>query len=801
MFQKGQSGETRIVRFICRDRNHCGMYPKSRRFFAGFRCRIETIISCEKDRRVTPRADNHSTGMNNEHFRLHMTSSVTVKDQNQSAPNAQTPCVSLPVLTTTPRTVIRKSQMGKWRALSLILVHLLIIGHIVHWLLTGRTLSPVEPSETMYALNDGYINAGLIFFAAALLATLLLGRFVCGWGCHIVAYQDFCGWLLKKVGIKPKAFRSRILVFAPLALAIYMFIWPTAYRIYYGYPAPKPVNHLITSNFWQTFPGPIIAILTVLICGFVIVYFLGAKGFCTYGCPYGGFFGLLDQFSPGRIRVTDDCEHCGHCTAVCTSNVRVHEEVAKFGMVVDPGCMKCMDCISVCPNDALYFGFGMPGIAATKTKNASKVRDSGGLHEFALWEELVMLAVGLASLLIYRGLYGYIPLLMAMGMSAITGYLAVKSNRMLRDANVRLQNLSLKRGGRMTSAGWGFFPFAALVFAFVAHSGFIQSETWIGHRLVEKAAIKDDVWFAGNHWLADAEPQAKRLVIDATQHVERAEAWGFLPTPSALQDLLLLCLAQDDDAGAEAIVRQIAAMTPNVPKVHRGLGGVLRKRGRIEEAEAAYRHALQLDPMYADARRDLGAMFTEAGRSNDAIALYRDGAQKNPNDPQWPLAVAKLLIAAGRNDEAQSELSNMKSAAIESPLVLADVGTMRLQAGQTAEGIADLRRALEQRPELTQSRYNLAIALLQNHQVPEAIAHLKRVIKEKPSLAEAHYNLGVATFMSGDPTAAVPHISDAIRLDPNDAQSYEFLAMLLNTLGDSPGASSAAAKAHALRNP
>ena len=35
-------------------------------------------------------------------------------------------------------------------------------------------------------------------------------------------------------------------------------------------------------------------------------------------------------------------------------------------MVVDPGCMKCMDCISVCPNDALYFGFGKPTIAVSK---------------------------------------------------------------------------------------------------------------------------------------------------------------------------------------------------------------------------------------------------------------------------------------------------------------------------------------------------------------------------------------------------------------------------------------------------
>ena len=87
-------------------------------------------------------------------------------------------------------------------------------------MIAGRTLSPVEPSEAMYTLNDGQVNAGFIFFALAIASTLLLGRFVCGWGCHLVAYQDLSAWLLKRVGIKPKAFRSRILVFAPLALAL-----------------------------------------------------------------------------------------------------------------------------------------------------------------------------------------------------------------------------------------------------------------------------------------------------------------------------------------------------------------------------------------------------------------------------------------------------------------------------------------------------------------------------------------------------------------------------------------------------
>ena len=80
-----------------------------------------------------------------------------------------------------------------------------------------------------------------------------------------------------------------------------------------------------------------VAVPFLFVCGFMTVYFLGSKGFCTYACPYGGFFALADKVAPGKIRVTDACNQCGHCTAVCTSNVRVHAEVKAYGMVVDPG--------------------------------------------------------------------------------------------------------------------------------------------------------------------------------------------------------------------------------------------------------------------------------------------------------------------------------------------------------------------------------------------------------------------------------------------------------------------------------
>src|SRR5215203_4903061 len=287
--------------------------------------------------------------------------------------------VSLPVLPSVPnkKNEIRRSRASFWRAAALVVLTLLMIAHFIQWRVMGTTVSPIEPSEAMYTLQNGAINAGFIFFTLAILATLIFGRFVCGWGCHVLALQDFCAWLLKKFGLKPKAFRSRLLVFVPLIVALYMFVYPTVYRFFVRAKdeplIPQFTNHLVTTNFWDTFPPVAVAIPFLFVCGFMTVYFLGQKGFCTYACPYGGFFSLADRVAPGKIRVTDDCNQCGHCTAVCTSNVLVHAEVKQYGMVVDSGCMKCMDCVSVCPNDALYFGFGKPSALVVTGSSSDRV--------------------------------------------------------------------------------------------------------------------------------------------------------------------------------------------------------------------------------------------------------------------------------------------------------------------------------------------------------------------------------------------------------------------------------------------
>ena len=177
-----------------------------------------------------------------------------------------------------------------------------------------------------------------------------------------------------------------------------------------------------TPHFWATFPGWVVGGLTFLVCGFVTVYFLGAKGFCTYACPYGALFAAADRVSPMRIRVTDACEGCGHCTAVCTSNVRVHQEVRDYGMVVDPGCMKCGDCVSVCPNDALYYGAGPIALFAKPRVPDPEPRR----FPLAGWEEATLAVAFVAAFVTFRGLYDLVPFLMALGLAGVLAYLVLR---------------------------------------------------------------------------------------------------------------------------------------------------------------------------------------------------------------------------------------------------------------------------------------------------------------------------------------------------------------------------------------
>lgn len=386
-------------------------------------------------------------------------------------------------------TEARRWNRGQWRAAVLITVHVLVAAHIAWWLWAGRAMAPAELNESMFTLEHGVLTIGFILMALALLSVLIFGRFFCSWGCHVLALQDLSAWALEKVGIRPKPVRLRLLLLVAPVAAAYMFLWPQVARLAAGGSwGPLRIStdaegfgSLTTSDFLRNLPTWPVALVTFTVIGFGMVWLLGSRSFCTYACPYGAVFALADRAAPGRIRLkvlAAPCDGCAQCTAACSSHIRVHEEIQKFGRVVSPACMKDLDCVDACPHQAITFGFGAPSWFASLRKWGR----FGVPYDTTHIEEVIAAAAFFVTWLTMRGLYGVVPFFLSMALAIIAAWAAIILTRLCRANAVRWTQWNLKRDGVVEPAGRIAAALIVTALLLVLHSATVRGLTWAGER-------------------------------------------------------------------------------------------------------------------------------------------------------------------------------------------------------------------------------------------------------------------------------------------------------------------------------
>ncbi len=690
---------------------------------------------------------------------------------------ADVPLVVLPEPQASSRP--RRSRNAPKRAIVLALVHVAMGVHLGLWLLKGgRTLSPVEPSESMYTLETGVINAGFLFFAIAIVSTILFGRFFCGWGCHLIALQDLCSWLLRRVKIRPKPFRSRLLVFVPLVFAIYMFVWPTFRRealwpaLSEQRPIPGAVDEsgapitypswpdglawlgpvrpfpgfsteLMTPDFWKTFAGPAVAVPFLFICGFAVVYFLGAKGFCTYGCPYGGLFAPADQLSPGRIVVDHaKCDGNAHCTAVCSSNVRVHEEIARFGMVVDPGCMKCLDCVSVCPTNALSFKFAAPPILKSKSRGRPDAKPVRRGFDLSWPEEIALAGVFAGSFIVYRGLYGAVPLLMAIGVAGCVSYITWKLWRLPLDRNLRLHNFQLRLKGRLRPAGILFGALAAGVVGLTLHSGYMHVSERRAGRLDDLVRVSaSQVFTTQRAGVPSEQLEAANAAIALYTRLAPIGDGGaaLLSTPRVDVRLAWLHSVVGDLPSAENALRRVLARGEAKENLASQLVQIIALQNRPADADAFAREILVKHPDFHGVRDDLAARMVNSGRLPEAEQMFIEFLAERPNEPRALITLAAIRAVGGRLPEAISTLE--RAVAADPTFVPARqrlAGTLAV-AGRAPEGLPHLEKAERLAPKDPIVQLQLAELLHAMGRRDEAQRHAQRAQELQAELARRSF--------------------------------------------------------------
>ena len=672
----------------------------------------------------------------------------------------------------------RSSRYGKWRALALGSVYLLFGIHIAHWKLAGTTLAPLELNEVMYTLEAGVVTAGFLLMATLAVATAIFGRFFCSWACHILALEDLCSWILRKLRVRVQPVRSRVLMLVPPLALFYMFVWPQLLRLVDGRPLPRwrvltdadGWASFVTNDFWRNLPDPWIAGMTFAVCGFAMVYVLGSRSFCLHACPYGALFAMADRFAPGRIKLTGDCRQCATCTAVCTSHVRVHEEIARYGKVVDANCMKDLDCVASCPQEALSYGFTRPAPLASFKSGRRGMKPA-----FSLTEDIVMAFIFVLTVLVFRGLYTAVPFLMTLGLGAILAFLAVVGLRLSDRADVRLIRFRLKQAGRLTAGGRVFVTCAVLFTLFFAHSAYIRYHEYRGQQALEhvKLAQRSGAEIplvshgAALHHLSIARHRGlfRPLVRDhqlASLHLKSK-------FPSGAEPYLQRILAHDpDDADSRLALAQILMRTERFDDAARHAGQALTTLQRADASEAREAETPSVD--VARAHELLGQIYTEQGDTARGASAYRSVLEREPDNATAHAGLAELLAGEGRFDQAVHHFRQAVGGNPDSASLRYNLAVVLAASGDETGAVESYRASLELAPDDVDTLNNLGFLLIRRGEPREAESLLLRAVELQPEFAHAQFNLGGVYENLGNLARARDHFREAARLDPGYAE-------------------------------
>ena len=188
-------------------------------------------------------------------------------------------------------------------------------------------------------------------------ATVLVGRFFCGFFCSFGAVQDLL-WLgshrLRALfpGKRNLKKADRIFRFAKYAVLFYFIIF-----IWSGVTAVK------TAGPWQVFgqyvsfghwPGlkPLLSVGGVLLLLIFIGSLFVQRFFCRYFCPMGALYSLISQTS--FLKIDKPREECGKCH-LCTSKCTMGMDLTKKDRIAGGECISCQKCVSWCPKGNAHF--------------------------------------------------------------------------------------------------------------------------------------------------------------------------------------------------------------------------------------------------------------------------------------------------------------------------------------------------------------------------------------------------------------------------------------------------------------
>ncbi len=186
-----------------------------------------------------------------------------------------------------------------------------------------------------------------------ILLTVLFGRAFCGWICPWGTILDILNGVTRKKHKIPEFLEYRNLKYSVLGgFLIAAFVY--GYTVFCTVcPAGVFIRSVNAASVAPVFP------MLLLVAALVFAVFYHGRAWCRYLCPLGATIAFVDRLSLTKVKVDDEkCRACLLCQRTCPMDLLVIEQsIWKDKDSVPSGeCIRCGDCINVCPSEALRYG-------------------------------------------------------------------------------------------------------------------------------------------------------------------------------------------------------------------------------------------------------------------------------------------------------------------------------------------------------------------------------------------------------------------------------------------------------------
>ncbi|MEI8345221.1 MAG: 4Fe-4S dicluster domain-containing protein [Candidatus Omnitrophota bacterium] len=279
----------------------------------------------------------------------------------------------------------------------------------------------VDPLATiLISICHRLILPGIYLSLILMAATLVFGRFFCGWVCPLGTLIDATAAFGRPKSLSDAA-NSRVrrvkfwilLTIAALALVGIQAEWvmdPLVIAARFVSMNLIPSVTLLTDgvmvaiirafglyetgfyDFYRMLKMSFLGVnlysfnhAPVILAYFVLILALGIflrRGWCRVLCPLGALYAFLARPAALERRSDSDCPGCGVCRNRCRMGA-----IRKDNSYVKGECILCMDCVYDCPLGQTNFDWRMvPGRAAGRPRGAADGRCAdAGRKNFLIW--------------------------------------------------------------------------------------------------------------------------------------------------------------------------------------------------------------------------------------------------------------------------------------------------------------------------------------------------------------------------------------------------------------------------------